>query len=68
MIVTSIPEGARVTVNGIAWGVTPVAIGYLPPGNKIIRVTKDGYAGAERRLMLGDGGGTASVGLTLRRR
>ena len=68
LVVTSIPTGARVTVDGIAWGVTPLRIGYLPPGDKRIRVTKDGYVGAERHLLLGEEGGTASVGLTLTRR
>jgi hypothetical protein len=68
LVVTSIPRGARVTVNGIAWGVTPVTIRHLPPGDKVIRVTKDGYFGAERRLSLRDQEGTRSVGLTLRAR
>ena len=68
LVVTSNPEGARVTVNGIAWGFTPVAIRYLPPGDKTIRVTKDGYLGGERRVRIGEEGGTASVQLTLQPR
>jgi hypothetical protein len=46
--VTSQPAGARVTVDGIGWGQTPVAIRYLSPGLKRIRVTRDGHAAAER--------------------
>jgi hypothetical protein len=66
-VVTSNPAGARVTVNGIAWGITPVTIRHLPPGAKTIRVTKDGYLGRERRVNIGEGRG-ASVELTLQPR
>ena len=48
LVITSKPEGARVTVDGIGWGPTPVTIRHLPEGVKRIRVTYDGYAGAER--------------------
>jgi cytoskeletal protein RodZ len=67
LIVRSAPAGARVTVNGIAWGITPVTIGVLPPGAKVIRVTKDGYLAGERHVQLA-GGDTAVVRLTLRAR
>jgi hypothetical protein len=67
LVVTSNPAGARVTVNGIAWGITPVTIRHLPPGAKTIRVTKDGYLGLERRVNIGEGRG-ASVELTLQPR
>jgi cytoskeletal protein RodZ len=46
--ITSRPEGARVTVDGIGWGVTPVTIRHLPEGSKRVRVTNDGYAAVER--------------------
>jgi cytoskeletal protein RodZ len=46
LVVTTQPPGARVTVNGIGWGMSPVAIRHLPPGNKLIRVSKDGYGAA----------------------
>lgn len=68
LVVTSNPAGARVTVNGIAWGFTPVTIRYLPPGTKTIRVTKDGYLGRERRVNVPADGDTAAVQLTLRPR
>jgi cytoskeletal protein RodZ len=48
LVITSKPAGARVTVDGIGWGPTPVTIRHLPEGVKRIRVTYDRYAGAER--------------------
>ena len=44
------PEGARVTVDGIGWGVTPVTIRHLTEGLKRVRVTADGYAAVERAI------------------
>jgi PEGA domain len=55
LVVTTEPAGARVTVNGIAWGVSPVTIPRLPPGDKRIRVTKEGYDSQERVLRLDEG-------------
>jgi len=55
LVVTTEPAGARVTVNGIAWGVSPVTIRHLPAGNKHIRVTLEGYASQERVLKLDAG-------------
>jgi hypothetical protein len=37
-----------VAVNGIGWGSTPITIQHLSPGDKRIRVTKDGYQAVER--------------------
>jgi cytoskeletal protein RodZ len=55
IVITTQPAGARVTVNGIAWGVSPVTIHHLPPGDKRIRVTKEGFAAQERVLRLDQG-------------
>ena len=55
LVVSTEPAGARVTVNGVGWGVSPVTIRNLPPGDKRIRVTSDGYASAERLLRLAEG-------------
>jgi cytoskeletal protein RodZ len=55
LVVTTDPAGARVTVNGIAWGVSPLTIQHLPPGDKRIRVTKEGFAAQERVLRLDQG-------------
>jgi hypothetical protein len=48
LVITSTPDGANVTVDGIRWGTTPVTIRHLPGGHKRIRVTSDGYASVER--------------------
>jgi transcriptional regulator with XRE-family HTH domain len=56
LVITTQPEGARVTVNGVGWGVSPVTIRHLPPGAKRIRVTKSGYAASERSVTTDDGG------------
>jgi cytoskeletal protein RodZ len=55
LVVTTQPAGARVTVNGIGWGTAPVTIRHLPPGDKRIRVSKDGYATEERSVRLVEG-------------
>jgi cytoskeletal protein RodZ len=55
LVVTTEPAGARVTVNGIGWGIAPVTIRYLPAGDKRIRVTKVGFATEERMVRLADG-------------
>jgi cytoskeletal protein RodZ len=55
LVVTTQPAGARVTVNGVGWGVSPVTIRFLPPGEKRIRVSKEGYASVERVVQFGEG-------------
>jgi hypothetical protein len=67
LVVTSQPPGARVTVDGIGWGVTPITIRHLPPGQKLVRLTKDGYLGQERQIRVGDEG-AHSVNVMLRPR
>jgi cytoskeletal protein RodZ len=56
IVIRTEPPGAHVTVNGIGWGVSPVTIRHLSPGNKRIRATKEGFAAAERTLTLDDDG------------
>jgi cytoskeletal protein RodZ len=55
LVVTTEPAGARVTVNGIGWGLAPVTIRHLPAGDKRIRVSKEGYATEERVVRLAAG-------------
>lgn len=55
LVVTTQPEGARVTVNGIGWGTSPARIRYLAPGAKRIRVSKEGYVAVERVFQLDEG-------------
>ena len=52
LTINSQPAGARVTVNGVGWGATPLTIRYLSAGEKRIRVTKDGYAASERMVQV----------------
>ncbi len=66
LTVVTEPPGARVTVNGIGWGVTPVTIRYLTPGPKSVRVTLEGYVPDERLIRLDDRGGEATVRIPLR--
>jgi hypothetical protein len=54
-----------VTVDGIGRGTTPVAIRFLTPGERTIRVIKDGYASEERSVRITDGRAT-SVHVPLR--
>jgi hypothetical protein len=61
-VVITEPEGARVTINGLAYGTSPLTVPELAPGAKRIRVTKDGYGG-EERVVRAD---TARTGITLR--
>jgi transcriptional regulator with XRE-family HTH domain len=49
------PEGARVTVDGIGWGVSPVTIKHIEPGDKRVRVTMDGYRAVERSVAVDEG-------------
>ena len=65
MTVTSNPAGARVTVNGIGWGETPVTIRHLPPGQKVVRVTKEGYESQQRIISVPEDRRSADVRVTL---
>jgi len=51
--VISEPDGARVTINGVGWGTTPLTVRHLPRGDLHVRVTKSGYI-SEERLLRGD--------------
>jgi hypothetical protein len=55
LVVTTQPAGARVTVNGIGWGIAPVTIRHLPAGEKRIRVIKEGYASQEQVVHVAEG-------------
>jgi len=63
--IVSEPAGARVTIDGVGWGVTPLTIRYLPPGNKQLRVTRDGFAAEERVIRFGTGQTRTSVRIQL---
>jgi cytoskeletal protein RodZ len=66
--VQSDPDGAHVTVNGIGWGPTPVTIKYLPLGVKRVRLTRDGYVSAERRVQISAERPVGALSVTLQPR
>jgi hypothetical protein len=55
LVITTEPAGARVTVNGIGWGTTPVSIAYLPSGAQRVRVVKEQFKSEERILDVREG-------------
>jgi transcriptional regulator with XRE-family HTH domain len=65
MRIVSEPAGALVTINGIRWGHTPVTVRHLEPGEKRVRLSKDGYTSAEQRLQLTPDNPTQTVRVTL---
>jgi len=54
-VLTSEPEGAKVTLNGISKGTTPCTIDQIPVGNVAVEVTLDGYAPFKQNLKLAAG-------------
>src|SRR5262245_7979901 len=52
LVVVTDPPGARVTVDGIGRGTTPVTIRYLSAGEKRVRVLKEGFPAQERTIRL----------------
>jgi len=65
MRIMSEPAGALVTVNGIRWGQTPLTVRHLEPGEKRVRLSKDGYTSAEQRLQLTPDNPTQTVRVIL---
>jgi hypothetical protein len=68
LVVTSTPAGARVTVNGVGRGATPVTIPHLSWGEARVRLSKDGYVSAERAVYLTRDRPAQSLRVTLRTR
>ena len=60
------PVGARVTVNGVGWGSTPLTIRYLDPGPKRVRVLKEGYRAEERLVEFKADGSTTTLRIRMR--
>jgi serine/threonine-protein kinase len=67
LVIVTEPPGARVTVDGFGRGVTPLTLRGLTPGARRVRVTKDGYTGAERVVSMAQDAG-ATVRIPLERR
>jgi hypothetical protein len=61
------PPGARVTVDGVGWGQSPMTIRTLPPGSRLVRVTLDGYGAQERHVAVPGDTSRTTVRITLRR-
>ncbi len=66
LLVESQPAGARVMVNGIGYGETPLRIGYLPFGTKRVRIIKQGFASVERTVRVDAASPRPRVQITLR--
>jgi hypothetical protein len=66
--VTSIPAGARVTVDGIGWGQTPVTVRNVPFGRRTVRVTHDGYTSQQAIVQVSSDTPTRAVEVALRRK
>jgi len=64
--VTSTPAGARVTINGIGWGQTPVTVPNLPLGAKTVRLSIAGYRSQQRTVDLRAAGASAAVHMALK--
>ena len=60
------PAGARVTVDGVGWGQSPLTSRALPAGGRVVRVTLDGYAAQERRVAVSDNTPRTTVRITLK--
>jgi hypothetical protein len=54
LLIHSTPAGATVSVDGVARGITPVAVRGLQLGTRRISVTRPGYQAAERQVTLTD--------------
>jgi cytoskeletal protein RodZ len=59
------PAGARVTINGMGRGTTPLTVTRMPFGQHRIRVTLDGYVGQERATQLDAARPNANVQISL---
>ena len=65
--VRTTPPGARVTIDGRAVGQAPLTIPNLARGTHNVRVTRDGYASMERRVVITPNQPTSTLALNLTR-
>jgi hypothetical protein len=68
IVITSEPAGARVTINGVGWGETPLTVRFLPLGTKRLRLTMQGYVSQERVVQIGPERPNARVSVELQPR
>ncbi|MCU1383684.1 MAG: hypothetical protein JWL71_2381 [Acidobacteria bacterium] len=67
ILVRSQPAGARVTIDGKDAGVTPAAVRDLARGAHRVRITRDGYAPEERRVVISTARPAQSITVPLAR-
>jgi cytoskeletal protein RodZ len=65
LTITSDPPGARVMIDGIGRGATPLTLHDLTGGARRVRVIKDGFLSQERVVRVGARSQPASLHLTL---
>ena len=65
LVVRSSPPGARVSVDGRDAGVTPATVTNLSTGAYNVRVSRDGYVTAERRVRIRSAQASQSIAVTL---
>jgi cytoskeletal protein RodZ len=66
LVVSTDPAGARVMVDGIGWGISPLTIRHLAPGIRRVRVVKDGFVSEERTVRMAAGREPAAVTIPMR--
>jgi PEGA domain len=65
LVITSDPSGARVVVDGIGRGTTPLTVQHLAGGVRRVRVIKDGFTSQERDIRVGSSREPATLHVTL---
>jgi cytoskeletal protein RodZ len=65
LTITSEPSGARVTVDGISRGITPVTVRHLSSGDRRVRVTMADFAADERHVPIPDNRSSMSLHVVL---
>jgi hypothetical protein len=63
--IRSTPAGARVLVDGRAVGRTPLTLRGISAGAHTVRLTNDGYAAQDRRVVVTEGRPSQSLNVTL---
>ena len=55
LAISSLPDGARVTVNGVSRGVTPCTVEQIPEGDATVELTLDGHQPHKQTVRLVSG-------------
>jgi len=65
LLIRSTPDGATVSVDGRDYGKTPATVRDLAHGPHQVRVTRDGYAAQERRVVISSSRPSQSVNVAM---